>query len=185
MSEVESLLGTNVAGLKSYENVSLVRSWIQQQPQSELDRLSVGLTGGLRDTTSGNTTAAPDSTSGTDTAVTVAPTADTDTSSATDSSATATATTAAPDTGNNTNTNPTSATDSSATAAATAVATSSNSDAATTTATGATTGQYIVKRIWKTILCFFLIPLLMKTKPKKSDDRNLDGQIFNHLQIKN
>lgn len=172
MSEVESLLGTNVAGLKSYENVSLVRSWIQQQPQSELDRLSVGLTGGLRDTTSGNTTAAPDSTSGTDTAVTVAPTADTNTSSATDSSATATATTAAPDTGNNTNTNPTSVTDSSATAAATssaatAAATSSNSDAATTTATGATTGQYIVKRIWKTILCFFNSPLNENKAKKK------------------
>lgn len=134
MSEVESLLGTNVAGLRSYENNSLVRNWIRQQPQSELDRL--GITGGTRDTTSGNTTAAPDSTSGTDTSVTVAPTADTDTSSATDSSATATATTAAPDTGNNNN--PTSAT-----------------DAAATTATGATTGQYIVKRIWKTILCFF------------------------------
>ncbi|XP_075869320.1 uncharacterized protein LOC142879757 [Nelusetta ayraudi] len=137
VSEVESLLGTNVAGLKSYENDSLVRSWIQLQPQSELDRLSLGLTGGTRNTTSGNTTAAPDPTSGTDTAATVAPTADAGATGATDGGATATATSAAPDTGTNTNPNPSSATDA-ATTAAPDTGTNTNTN---TTPTGATDGS--------------------------------------------
>lgn len=154
MSEVESLLGTNVAGLKSYENNSLVRSWIQQQPQSDLDRLSLGLMGGIRDTTSGNTTPEPDTSSAPDASVSVAPTADTNTSGATSDSATSDSTTDAPNTGSNSNTSPTSATDPSATAAATPAAATSGSSDAATTATGATTGQYIVKRSWKTLVHF-------------------------------
>lgn len=136
VSEVQSLLGTNVAGLKAYENNSLVRSWIRQQPQSELDKLSLGINGGTRDTTSGNTTATPDSTSSTNTLVTVAPT---NGSSATNGGATAAATTAEPNT-------PTSSTNSNTVSAggasSTAAATSSTNDATTTTASGATTGQY-------------------------------------------
>lgn len=56
VSEVSGLLGANVAELKSYENQSLVRSWISQQPQSELDSLGLGLTGGKVDSTNNTNT---------------------------------------------------------------------------------------------------------------------------------
>lgn len=54
VSEVQGLLGTNVAQLKAYENQTLVQRWIQLQPQSQLDSLGIGLSGG---TTSPSATA--------------------------------------------------------------------------------------------------------------------------------
>ncbi|XP_023262765.1 uncharacterized protein LOC111655549 [Seriola lalandi dorsalis] len=51
VNEVKGLLGTNLADLKSYENQTLVRSWISRQFQSELDTLGVGLVGGRADPT--------------------------------------------------------------------------------------------------------------------------------------
>ncbi|KAM3623866.1 uncharacterized protein V6R79_016463 [Siganus canaliculatus] len=51
VDDVQGLLGSNVAELKSYENQTLVRSWIEVQPQSELDRMGLGLNGGRADTT--------------------------------------------------------------------------------------------------------------------------------------
>uniref|UniRef100_A0A671TLL1 Mesothelin a n=2 Tax=Sparus aurata TaxID=8175 RepID=A0A671TLL1_SPAAU len=56
VDEVQGLLGQNVAELKSYENQTLVQSWIRAQPQSQLDRLGVGLTGGRADTTTATPT---------------------------------------------------------------------------------------------------------------------------------
>ncbi|XP_035769557.1 mesothelin-like protein [Neolamprologus brichardi] len=46
VSDVKGLLGTNLPLLKSYENVTVVRTWISSQFQSELNGLGVGLTGG-------------------------------------------------------------------------------------------------------------------------------------------
>uniref|UniRef100_H3BWV9 Mesothelin a n=1 Tax=Tetraodon nigroviridis TaxID=99883 RepID=H3BWV9_TETNG len=46
VSEVQGLLGSNLIELKSYENQTLVQSWIRLQPQSQLDTLAIGLTGG-------------------------------------------------------------------------------------------------------------------------------------------
>ncbi len=51
VDEVKGLLGTNLADLASYENQTLVRSWISVQPQSQLNTLGLGLTGGLADST--------------------------------------------------------------------------------------------------------------------------------------
>ncbi|XP_049576816.1 uncharacterized protein [Syngnathus scovelli] len=49
VDEVRDLLGTNLPVLKLYENHELVKQWIQNQRQSELDTLGVGLQGGLPD----------------------------------------------------------------------------------------------------------------------------------------
>ncbi|KAI3353425.1 hypothetical protein L3Q82_019952, partial [Scortum barcoo] len=46
ISEVKSLLGNNLQDLKSYENQTLIRSWISRQFQSELDTLGLNLEGG-------------------------------------------------------------------------------------------------------------------------------------------
>jgi len=51
VSDVQGLLGTNLQDLKTFENDTVVRSWISQQFQSELDKLNIGLTGGKADTT--------------------------------------------------------------------------------------------------------------------------------------
>lgn len=63
VSEVQNLLGTNLNDLKSYENETLVQSWIRSQLQSELDGLGLGLTGGRSSPTTPSgttvTTAAP------------------------------------------------------------------------------------------------------------------------------
>ncbi|XP_029355460.1 uncharacterized protein mslnb [Echeneis naucrates] len=49
VNEVKGLLGSNLPDLKSYENQTLVQSWISRQLQSELDTLGVGLVGGRAD----------------------------------------------------------------------------------------------------------------------------------------
>ncbi|XP_028981157.2 uncharacterized protein LOC105009564 isoform X5 [Esox lucius] len=46
VSEVKGLMGINVDDLKTFENTSVVKAWEAQQPQSELDTLGIGLTGG-------------------------------------------------------------------------------------------------------------------------------------------
>lgn len=52
VSEVKGLLGSNLIELKSYENQTLVQRWVRLQPQSELDTLVIGLTGGKTSDTS-------------------------------------------------------------------------------------------------------------------------------------
>ncbi|XP_057202669.1 uncharacterized protein mslna [Triplophysa rosa] len=54
VSEVVGLLGSNLRDLKTYENQTLVRSWISLQLQSDLDRLNITLTGGKSNATSPN-----------------------------------------------------------------------------------------------------------------------------------
>ncbi|XP_061736319.1 uncharacterized protein LOC133538652 isoform X1 [Nerophis ophidion] len=71
VEDVRALLNANLPELKSYESQALVQEWIQNQRQSELDTLGVGLQGGKADPTSaprppvtpgsgtGSTTASP------------------------------------------------------------------------------------------------------------------------------
>ncbi|XP_036069275.1 mesothelin-like protein [Oryzias melastigma] len=49
VTEVKSLLGTNLPDLKSYENQTLVQTWIRSQYQSELNTLGLSLSGGRAD----------------------------------------------------------------------------------------------------------------------------------------
>lgn len=56
ISEVVGLLGNNLQDLKTFENQTVVRSWISLQLQSELDKLNLGLTGGTADTTTAPST---------------------------------------------------------------------------------------------------------------------------------
>ncbi|CAL1600813.1 unnamed protein product [Knipowitschia caucasica] len=62
VSDVRSLLGSNLNDLKSHENVTVVEDWTRAQLQSELDMLGIGLTGGRTTTATtaatGGTTAA-------------------------------------------------------------------------------------------------------------------------------
>lgn len=53
------LLGNNLQDLKTFENQTVVRSWISLQLQSELDKLNLGLTGGKA---TADTTAVPSTT---------------------------------------------------------------------------------------------------------------------------
>ncbi|XP_023829539.1 mesothelin-like protein [Salvelinus sp. IW2-2015] len=46
VSEVKGLLGANVDDLKTFENDTVVHAWLIAQPQSDLDMLRLGLTGG-------------------------------------------------------------------------------------------------------------------------------------------
>uniref|UniRef100_A0A9J7Y4Y7 Uncharacterized protein n=1 Tax=Cyprinus carpio carpio TaxID=630221 RepID=A0A9J7Y4Y7_CYPCA len=46
VSEVKSLLGVNVADLKTYESAAQIQEWIRLQRQVDLDTLQIGLTGG-------------------------------------------------------------------------------------------------------------------------------------------
>ncbi|XP_016392400.1 uncharacterized protein LOC107727132 [Sinocyclocheilus rhinocerous] len=46
VSDVVGLLGNNLQDLKTFENQTVVRSWISLQLQSELDKLNLTLTGG-------------------------------------------------------------------------------------------------------------------------------------------
>lgn len=95
VSEVQGLLGSNLNELKSYENQTLVQSWIRLQPQSQLDRLAIGLTGG---TTSATSTASATTFSGTSVTVnanTVTKTAATTTKTTATTTAKTTAVTAA------------------------------------------------------------------------------------------
>ncbi|KAL1281634.1 hypothetical protein QQF64_000437 [Cirrhinus molitorella] len=71
--EVKSLLGVNVADLKTYESVTQIQEWIRLQLQSDLDTLQIDLTGG-RNSTVTETTA---STASTATSSTKAPSAQT------------------------------------------------------------------------------------------------------------
>lgn len=48
--EVKSLLGVNVADLKTYESAAQIQEWIRLQLQSDLDTLQIGLTGGRNST---------------------------------------------------------------------------------------------------------------------------------------
>uniref|UniRef100_A0A3Q3L8M9 Mesothelin a n=2 Tax=Mastacembelus armatus TaxID=205130 RepID=A0A3Q3L8M9_9TELE len=75
VNQVKSLLGANLATLKSYENQNQVQSWIRSQYQSELDTLQIGLTGGKADptvTSSPTTVATTSSTPTTNTSPTTA-----------------------------------------------------------------------------------------------------------------
>ncbi|KAF1394728.1 hypothetical protein PFLUV_G00004160 [Perca fluviatilis] len=62
VSDVQGLLGSNVADLKSYENQTLVQNWITRQSQTELNTLGVGLVGGRAASTA--TTISPTTTTG-------------------------------------------------------------------------------------------------------------------------
>lgn len=50
MTDVKSLLGVNVGDLKTYERAAQIQEWISLQPQSDLDTLQLGLTGGRNST---------------------------------------------------------------------------------------------------------------------------------------
>ncbi|XP_051994237.1 uncharacterized protein mslnb isoform X31 [Xyrauchen texanus] len=63
--DVKSLLGVNVADLKTYESASQVQEWVKLQLQSDLDTLKIGLTGGRNSTVTNSTTKAPSSQSST------------------------------------------------------------------------------------------------------------------------
>lgn len=56
ISDVVGLLGNNLQDLQTFENQTIVRSWISLQFQSELDKLNLGLTGGKADTTAAPST---------------------------------------------------------------------------------------------------------------------------------
>ncbi|XP_062388973.1 uncharacterized protein mslna [Sardina pilchardus] len=60
VSEVSGLLGNNLEDLESFQNETIIQSWISRQTQSDLDTLNLNLTGGRADATtaSTNTTAA-------------------------------------------------------------------------------------------------------------------------------
>ncbi|MEE6497898.1 hypothetical protein FKM82_002921 [Ascaphus truei] len=47
VDDVKGLLGTNVGDLKTHETNPVVRAWIKAQKQSDLDKLNIGLQGGL------------------------------------------------------------------------------------------------------------------------------------------
>ncbi|XP_069590723.1 otoancorin-like [Ranitomeya imitator] len=49
VSNVKSLLGTNVEDLKTRATNSVISNWIANQKQSDLDTLGLGITGGIRD----------------------------------------------------------------------------------------------------------------------------------------
>ncbi|XP_067354741.1 uncharacterized protein [Channa argus] len=86
VGEVQALLGKNLPDLKSYENQSLVRSWISAQEQSQLDTLQIGVTGGRASPT---TTNSP-------TTTTISPSSSTTSSTTSSSSTSATTATAPP-----------------------------------------------------------------------------------------
>lgn len=57
IADVVGLLGNNLQDLKTFENQTVVRSWISLQLQSELNKLNLTLTGGrAEDTTTTATT---------------------------------------------------------------------------------------------------------------------------------
>ncbi|KAK2916614.1 hypothetical protein Q8A67_000988 [Cirrhinus molitorella] len=60
IADVVGLLGNNLQDLKTFENQTVVRSWISLQLQSELDKLNLTLTGGkaTADTTTASVTSA-------------------------------------------------------------------------------------------------------------------------------
>ncbi|XDV17114.1 hypothetical protein PO909_016533 [Leuciscus waleckii] len=72
--DVKGLLGVNVGDLKTYENMAPVQEWIRLQPQSDLNSLNIGLTGG-RNSSVTETSTSTSSTSSTSTSSTKAPSA--------------------------------------------------------------------------------------------------------------
>ncbi|KAL6482496.1 hypothetical protein MHYP_G00105760 [Metynnis hypsauchen] len=46
---ISSYLGVNVRGLKQYENSSMIKAWVAEQKQSDLNTLNIGLLGGTPD----------------------------------------------------------------------------------------------------------------------------------------
>lgn len=71
--DVKGLLGVNVGDLKTYENTAPVQEWIRLQPQSDLDSLNIGLTGGRNSSVTETSTST--SSSSTSTSSTKAPSA--------------------------------------------------------------------------------------------------------------
>lgn len=59
MQDVVGLLGSNLQDLKTFENETVVRTWLSLQPQSELDKLSLNLSGGKADSTTAVPTTNP------------------------------------------------------------------------------------------------------------------------------
>ncbi|XP_051764545.1 uncharacterized protein mslnb isoform X3 [Ctenopharyngodon idella] len=57
VTDVKSLLGVNIGDLKTYESAAQIQEWIRLQPQSDLDILQIGLTGGRNTTETTATTA--------------------------------------------------------------------------------------------------------------------------------
>ncbi|XP_063286533.1 mesothelin [Pelobates fuscus] len=49
VDDVLGLLGSNIADLKAQQNNTVISAWIQAQKQSDLDRLGLGIQGGIRD----------------------------------------------------------------------------------------------------------------------------------------
>lgn len=47
VAEVQKLLGPHIVDLKAEEDKSPVREWLSQQKQTDLDRLGLGLKGGI------------------------------------------------------------------------------------------------------------------------------------------
>uniref|UniRef100_A0A3P8NTN9 Mesothelin-like protein n=1 Tax=Astatotilapia calliptera TaxID=8154 RepID=A0A3P8NTN9_ASTCA len=84
VSDVKGLLGTNLPLLKSYENVTVVQTWISSQFQSDLNGLGVGLTGGKVSPTTTTTSDTSSTTSGATSSITSGPNSST-TSGATSS----------------------------------------------------------------------------------------------------
>ncbi|XP_048051534.1 uncharacterized protein mslnb isoform X1 [Megalobrama amblycephala] len=70
VTDVKSLLGVNVGDLKTYESTAQIQEWIRLQPQSDLNTLQIGLTGGRNAT---ETTATTATTAATATSATKAP----------------------------------------------------------------------------------------------------------------
>ncbi|XP_059180401.1 uncharacterized protein LOC131958981 [Centropristis striata] len=145
VSDVQGLLGTNVADLKSYENQTLVRNWASRQSQEDLDTLGIGLIGRADPTTTSSPTTSnsPTTNSGAAATTTNSGTAATTTNSGpaatTTNSGTAATTTNSGPAATTTNSGPAATTTNSGTAATTTnigpAATTTNSGPAATTTT--------------------------------------------------
>ncbi|XP_068103391.1 mesothelin [Hyperolius riggenbachi] len=63
VSDVKTLLGNNTADLVTQNTTTVVSQWIQNQKQSDLDTLGLGLVGGIRDSSaSSSSTSSPSNT---------------------------------------------------------------------------------------------------------------------------
>ncbi|KAF4075563.1 hypothetical protein AMELA_G00235750 [Ameiurus melas] len=71
VSEVRGLLGNNLPDLKTYENNTMVHSWITRQLQTDLNTLGISLTGGRVEPTA--TTASPNANANATAATTTKP----------------------------------------------------------------------------------------------------------------
>ncbi|XP_042341411.1 mesothelin-like protein [Plectropomus leopardus] len=105
VDQVQSLLGTNLADLKSYENEAVIQNWTSRQSQEDLDKLGIGLMGGRVDPTSSTspTTTGSPTTSNSITTATGSPTTSSSVTTTTGSPTTSnsmTTTTGSPTTSN-------------------------------------------------------------------------------------